>query len=256
MAKKKARVPTAPAAKTKKRRTPPPPRATDGGTAAPPRRPVQAPKVKTGRDGERWRPSRLVLALAGSGVVALVAALGIVFLVGSGGDSGLQEGRIAGTSCTLSFHPTSPPNQHTTNENLKVKYSTFPPSSGRHHVTPAIWNFYDKPVAPIHAVHNLEHGGIVIWYGPRISAAEKTRLRGLYNESPNSMLATPYPPLGRRVALTAWVATGGKPTKDGGKVMMCASADEANIGAMRRFRDEFRGKGPEKVPVSYNRPGT
>jgi hypothetical protein len=239
----------------KKARTPAPPRGKRSGTQAPPRRPVQAPKVKTRKDEPRRRPSWLVLGLAGAGIAALAVVLAVVFLAGSGGDSRLAAGPL-GTSCRLSFHPTQPPSQHVANPNQNVKYNTFPPTSGKHYGETAKWGFFDAPVAPVQIVHNLEHGGVIIWFGPEVSPQERAQLREFWSESPNSMLATEYPPLGDRVALTAWVATGAAPTKDGGKVMTCAGVNEGNLAAMRDFRDEFRGKGPERIPTSFNQPGT
>jgi hypothetical protein len=239
----------------KKARTPTPPRAKRSGTQAPPRRPVQAPKVRTRKDEARRRPSWLLLALAGAGLAALAVVIAVVLLGRSGDDTRLAAGPL-GTSCRLSFHPTQPPNQHVSNPNQNVKYSTFPPTSGKHFSQPAKWGFFDAPVPPVQVVHNLEHGGVIIWFGPKVSAQERAQLREFWAESPNSMFGTEYPPLGSRVALTAWVASGAAPTKDGGKVMMCAGVDEGNLAAMRQFRDEYRGKGPERIPTSFNQPGT
>ncbi len=47
-----------------------------------------------------------------------------------------------------------------------VPYSSLPGTSGPHWITPASWGVYTTPVAESQVIHNLEHGGIVIWYDP------------------------------------------------------------------------------------------
>lgn len=43
-------------------------------------------------------------------------------------------------------------------------YSSDPPTSGPHFGLTARWGFYDRQVPDEYVVHNLEHGGVVIWY--------------------------------------------------------------------------------------------
>lgn len=43
-------------------------------------------------------------------------------------------------------------------------YSSLPATSGPHWGTPANWGVYTAPLAESQVVHNLEHGGVVIWY--------------------------------------------------------------------------------------------
>ena len=62
----------------------------------------------------------------------------------------------------------------------RVRYPTFPASSGIHNPTTSIWGNYRLPVDPRQAVHNLEHGGIAIWYGPDISIADREALDRFY----------------------------------------------------------------------------
>ncbi len=47
-------------------------------------------------------------------------------------------------------------------------YSSVPATSGTHWVTPGQWGVYTaaNPAIEYQMVHNLEHGGIVIWYQP------------------------------------------------------------------------------------------
>ena len=97
--------------------------------------------------------------------------------------------RAAG--CTLTTSKASPSAQHISSFSQKVTYSTYPPASGRHYYIPAIWGNYTQAVDPRQAVHNEEHGGIVIWVGPDVSASERQQINDFYDQSPNAMLVTP-----------------------------------------------------------------
>jgi hypothetical protein len=155
--------------------------------------------------------------------------------------------------CRFTEHPSSAAGQHVSDENAKVKHSTSPPTSGRHFQATAIWNFYEEPVNKLRVVHNLEHGAVAVWYGPRLPEAQKEQLREFYLEDPNGVIVSPLPGLGRRVAATAWNGPPtGDPTTDGGKILRCA---QVNLDAMRKFRDEFRAKGPERVTLDRLVPG-
>jgi hypothetical protein len=113
-------------------------------------------------------------------------------------------------------------------------------------------------------VHNLEHGGIVVWYG-QLTQKLQQDLIAFYRQSPNGVLITgitatapyvaypPHKPLRTRVALTAWTAPAAAPNRGTAYVSICP---RVVAGAFRTFRDAFRGKGPERFPVSSLRPGT
>lgn len=45
-------------------------------------------------------------------------------------------------------------------------YSSLPATSGPHWNTPAAWGAYSTAQNESQVIHNLEHGGIVIWYDP------------------------------------------------------------------------------------------
>ena len=130
-----------------------------------------------------------------------------------------------------------------------VTYRTFPASSGIHNPTTSIWGNYRLPVDPRQAVHNLEHGGIAIWYGPDISAADREALDRFYDEDEFGMIVSPiedpyprvqYPKhekLGSKIAMTVW--TGNTETHEGTVyIATCPRFDEA---AFTAFRDAFRG---------------
>jgi Protein of unknown function (DUF3105) len=116
-------------------------------------------------------------------------------------------------------------------------------------------------------VHNQEHGGIVIWVGPDVSPAERRQISDFYDESPNAMLVTPideqskgvkYPAHAKpdsKVYLTAWTVEikNGAVTSGQDVIANCPRFGEK---AFTAFRDEFRGTGPERFPVSTLTPGT
>jgi Protein of unknown function (DUF3105) len=216
-----------------------------------PRPPVQAPKVRSS-SGPSERNARLMLyGLAGSGVVVLAAV--VVFIAvaagGSSGDKNVADA-LKAAGCTYKVVKGDSAGHHVTSLNAKIKYNTFPPSSGTHYFQPAVWDFYTDPVNPVQVVHNEEHGGVIIWWGPDMPASTVEKLRNFYSEDPVSMLGTPIAGLGKKIALTAWTSD-----SDGihGRVAICPRFDEKAFAA---FRDAFRGKGPEGVPVEANQPGT
>jgi len=217
-------------------------------TPAPPRT-VQAPKA---RGGERSRPSLgggsrgIVIAIA---VVLVVAvAVGGYFAFGkksgsasAAGSSGLAK-TMAAAGCTLHTYPSAGRGHITTlNPNPPIKYNSFPPTSGKHYYVPAVWGSYDSPVSEYQAVHNLEHGGIVIQYGKGVSKDTIAQIGDFYQADPVALLVAPLPKLGDRVALTAWT-----------HLAVCPGFDE---NAFKAFRDAHRYKGPENFPPSALQPG-
>ena len=243
----------------KKPRTPPPPRR------------VQAPKQRHApRQGLDDARKRLILyGVAGAGVVGLVVVLLVLV---SGGKSAAAAGNpsaiaapLKAAGCTLAASKAAPSAEHITSFDQTVTYSTYPPVSGRHYIQPAIWGDYTQEVDPRMAVHNEEHGGVVIWVGPDVSEAERQRISDFYDESPNAMLVTPledtakgvkYPKHAApdsKIYLTAWT----EGTNNGNTVRtnVIATCPRFNEKAFTAFRDELRGKGPERFPVGSLSPG-
>ena len=212
----------------------------------------------------------MLYGVAGAGLVGLAVVLIVIFAGGKSGKAGNPVAigatmRAAG--CTLMTSKASPSAQHISSLNDSVKASTYPPTSGKHYYIPAIWGNYTQAVDPRQAVHNEEHGGIVIWVGPKVSAAERTLISDFYDSDPTGILVTPiedktkgitYPkhaPPGSKIYLTAWTTEikGGNPVNGKNVVATCPRFDEKAFSA---FRDEFRGTGPERYPVSSLTPGT
>ena len=202
--------------------------------------------------------------------IALVVVLVVVLAGGKSskaGNAANVRSALTAAGCTLNTSPAGPAAQHITSFNDTVKYDTYPPVSGRHYYQPAIWGNYTQAVDPRQAVHNEEHGGIVIWVGPGVSEDVRRQINDFYDESPNAMLVTPiedtskgtvYPkhaPPDSKVFLTSWTVNIKNGNVTSGQQVI-ASCSKFNQKAFTAFRDEFRGKGPERFPVSILTPGT
>jgi hypothetical protein len=242
---------------------------------APPRK-VQAPKVRqkqdTGGGSGFAMPSTNVLIGVSLAVLVALVVLAVVMFTGGGSGAGNvstadvanARAAIRAAGGTLVVRPAAESQQHMSDPNQLVRYETFPASSGIHNPTTSIWGNYRLPVDPRQAVHNLEHGGIAIWYGPGISAADRAALDRFYDEEENGIIITPIPDpypgvrypehdeLGSKIALTVWTAPEGEAQNGTVYIATLPRFDEA---AFRAFRDAFRGKGPERFPISQMVPG-
>ena len=166
----------------------------------------------------RLRHPRLFVAT----FAILAAAAVIVFLVSAGGDS-----RPDYPYSVLVFEDQG-------REHLPVGqgydfYNSNPPTSGPHSAQPAAWGVHEEPVAKEAPVHNMEHGGVVIWYdctfvteglpaGPRqvsvgqiLADPACVELRDKLASVVESALAdgklvlmVPYQEMGHPIAMTAW----------------------------------------------------
>jgi hypothetical protein len=232
----------------KKTRTPPPPRR------------VQAPKKRTGQRRDKAEPRRrLPLLLAAAAAIAVLAAIVGVALVMGGSQSGVAE-TMRAAGCTYrevdagqNFRPGL---RHVEELPKGFKYNTDPPTSGLHHPTTIIWGIYDAPIAQINAVHNLEHGGVVIQYGSGISGGVIGQLGEFYRDDPNGLVVAPRPQLGNRISLAAWTFDEARLVErdyEGeGRLALCTTFDE---GAIRKFVDEYRFRGPERPDPETLTPG-
>jgi hypothetical protein len=176
-----------------------------------------------------------------------LALLGVVILGGvvlwltqrdGGGSEGLAA-TMREAGCTFR----SPPLQGEDHvpDGTRVEYNSLPGTSGDHYAQPAIFSAYDDQVEQARLVHNLEHGGIVIQWGPRVPRAEIQEIREFYLDDANGMVIAPFSRLGNKIAITAW-----------GHLATCTAFDEA---AFAEFRDEYRAKGPEPFELEDLAPG-
>ena len=204
-------------------------------------------------------------------VVVVVVSMG-------GGSSGTSDAQVAAAmraaGCTFDSVPPKSAKKNAFNYHADVPslstptkglWSTFPPSGGAHYGAWAVWGFYRDPVNPRQVVHNEEHGGVIIWWGPKVSAATVDKLEAFYQQQPDGVFGTPLEPLngktlGDKIALTAWTdparhyygKVNGKIDYGLGHVAICP---QFNQKAFATFRKAYRGKGPEGIPLADDEPG-
>ena len=205
---------------------------------------------RTGVDDRRR--TLLLGVFAASGIVMLALVLLWLTARGGGGSAALAS-TLQDAGCTLRSYKAQSRN-HVLAVPKGFKYNSFPPTSGPHHPEPAIWNEYDQPVEQLRLIHNLEHGGLVVQYGSRVPRSTVNELGAFYRSDPNGMILAPLPRLGNRITMAAWTTPGLRGTGRGeGRLATCTEFDQK---AFEAFRDEYRGKGPERLPVSALQPGT
>jgi hypothetical protein len=219
----------------KKSRTPPPPRRPQG----PKQR--SGPKPAAAADSNRSR--MLLYGFAAAGVIGLVVAILLITLGGGGTSTASAATTLKDAGCTFKTYKELPrsPHYQTLTPKTPPKWNSFPPTSGRHYVQPVIFGQYEEPVEEIQAVHNLEHGGVVIQYGSKVPRSTVDELTSFYQDDANALLLAPLPALGNKISLTAWT-----------HLATCTSFDEK---AFKAFRDEYRYHGPEHFPPSALEPG-
>jgi hypothetical protein len=215
---------------------------------------VQAPQARKGTTEPRktMAPSELgmgqraiLYGFAAAGVVALIVVIAAFVLFGGSSSSSAKDAinairadgcqfktypALARTPHYSSLHPSPPPH-----------WNSVPPTSGRHYYQPLIFGQYDQPVVEIQAVHNLEHGAMILQYGNKVSQAQIDAITEWYRKDPNALVVAPLPALGTKVAMTAWTRW--------------SECTGFNTKAASTFRSAFRYHAPEKFPHSFLNPG-
>lgn len=118
------------------------------------------------------------------------------------------------------------------------KYDTNPPTSGPHDPVPLADGAYLDHPDERYYVHSMEHGRIVIHYDPKLPEKDQLALKGVFDDDPEGMILIPSTGMPYEVAATAW--------RNG---LGCDSYSPEALDAIQDFRDQFRGKGPEKIPL-------
>lgn len=214
-------------------------------TPPPPRRPVQAPKVRTApRDPAERRRLLFLVLFAASGIAALGAVLAVLAFTGGDNSGSTADGGVRAAleraGCTFETAEDLG-RRHVDSLEAEVDFNTTPPTSGPHYFRWAVWGIYEEPLNELLLVHNLEHGGVVVQYGPQVPRETVAETAAFYNEDQVGILVAPHPELGNQIALTAWT-----------RIAKCPGFDREAFAA---FRDAFRFKGPEEVPIETMQPG-
>ena len=167
----------------------------------------------------------------GTGAVAfvLIAAFILPSLLQFGGLRGATPEESVGE-----FHR-STGDQHVA-VGTTPRYSTTPPTSGSHYDTPAPWGVHEEMILDQQAVHNMEHGGIVINYNltdPQEVTALRTFVEG-HAGYPGCLLMRPYPEIVEgTIALTAWE--------------WLQEFQSVETAGMQEFIDAHINRGPENL---------
>jgi hypothetical protein len=153
------------------------------------------------------------------------------------------NGAAANANCVLRLNLPDEGHSHLKPGSPPPDYQTNPPTSGNHVATPfqQADGAYRQMPDLINFVHSLEHGRIEIQYAPDLPGADQLALKGVFDESPSGMLLFPDSRMPYEVAATAWTQLMGCKKYEGAKT----------LDAIRDFRDQFRGQGPEtQVPIN------
>lgn len=218
---------------------------------------VKAPKQRSGSSpgGSDGRRFLVVAVVAGLGLLAGVfAVLALTSFVGGDEDHAAQEEKaraaLEAAGCTLQVadalegkHSIADP------DDVSDEWNTDPPTTGPHYAIAAIFGMYDEPLQLARVVHNLEHGGVFILYGPDVSGETVDELRAFYNQNKTGTIMSPYEKLGDEFAFGAWVAhdEGGN-----GYLAKCTAFDQKAADA---FFGAFQFRGPERFDPSQLQPG-
>jgi hypothetical protein len=214
---------------------------------------------------------RQLIGYAAGGAAVLVVVVVAVVLLASGGGGGKGGGKSSASSkvlpdggsvpgvkvkglaaarqkagCTLTSYK-GRSREHTADIKEKIKYDSNPPTEGKHFQVPAEDGAYDTAPDVKELVHVLEHGRIVIWFQKSLPAKERAGLKALFDEDSYQMVLTPdNTGMKYQVAASAWTRD---PVPNGtGHLLGCMKFSDATYDALRAFKDEYRGNGPEAIP--------
>ncbi len=218
---------------------------------------VKAPKRRESSRSDEGSDKRRLLVVGGTIAAAIAVAGGAFFLLGAGGTPSPDDirGDLEAAGCTFQAVEAMPA-KHSLQPDGRAKWNTDPPTSGPHfgfnaNGTPGtvIFGSYTEPVQPARLVHNLEHGGVFVLYGDDVSDETIAELQGFYDDHKNGTVLAPYPKLGDKIALGAWVRDGEEETA---YLAKCGSFDR---GAFAAFLAGFQFRGPEAFTSDMLLPG-
>lgn len=83
-------------------------------------------------------------------------------------------------------------------------YNTNPPTSGPHTEQIGNWGVYKETLPKEVLVHNLEDGGVVIYYNDKLDKESVTILENIVKLHTSHVVLNPDPKLKDTITLTAW----------------------------------------------------
>lgn len=112
-------------------------------------------------------------------------------------------------------------------ETAHTPYNSDPPTSGQHVQNIANWGIHSDPVEKERLVHNLEDGGVVIYYNDKTDERTISRLEQIVGKYDSHVLLNPFPEMKDKIVLTAW-----------GRI---DRLDEFDANRIASFIEAFRG---------------
>lgn len=175
------------------------------------------------------RMSRYVaLGLVGVLVVfGLALAWGPIAALFNRGDAALAQGRQIPDGGRDHLAPGA----------ARPAYASNPPTSGAHGPSPAQWGIYDQQLPDETVLHNLEHGGVTIYYNcPQGCPELVQQLKDLAGQYSSKIILAPRPnaDVTSRIQLTAWT--------------WLDQLDDFDAARIKGFIAAHKDKGPEFIP--------
>ena len=120
-------------------------------------------------------------------------------------------------------------NTHIVDGDTSADYNSSPPTSGPHWETMANWGSYDFVVPDQVLLHNLEDGGVILWYALGSREENQTHIRQLEEVASGfeRVIIAPREDLEASFVATAWE-----------RMQLFSNVDQA---AMRAFIEAFEG---------------
>jgi hypothetical protein len=160
---------------------------------------------------------RSFLAVFAVFVAVILIAAGLFALTSGGSDRDTEAAAVEGYPYPVEMFPPDPGGrQHFAQGVTYDNYNSNPPTSGPHTNVAAGPGVYDQPVPKEIAVHNMEHGHVVVWYNcsagsqPLDEAAcgsligQLAQIVNQANGDGKRVLMTQFGGINSRIALTAW----------------------------------------------------
>ena len=225
----------------------------------PPKRPQAPQRRSTPADpAAKARQRRLLAVIAGSGIAALAIVLAIIFF--TGGDERRARGdrgrRLHAAELPGAAERVRPLGRPHADDEAEVELQSADERAALRRVGGLGLLRADEPVPLVQTTHNLEHGGVVIHYGPDVPEAEVDKLRTWFNETsdPNGLIIAPLATNADKITLSAWTAPDaatGTTDRGDGWLATCKTFDEDAVSA---FLDAHRYQGPERIPREHLAP--
>jgi hypothetical protein len=153
--------------------------------------PTRKQQIRARQAAERQRRRIRAIALAGGAwaLIALLASWSVISAANRPGEPVRSMG-----------------NDHIPEGSRSpAAYNSTPPTSGPHYGSLARWGVHSEPIPDELLVHNLEDGGVGVWYNcPHGCPDLVEQLESVVEPYHEGVLLAPYPGMDTRIALTAW----------------------------------------------------